>query len=310
MFFDRSSLLLSACCLAWVGCMPAEEEAVAHPQRGDHGSNGGHDTDLPGDTGEPDDTDEEPVEEGDAAVMLFDDLPGELSCGETAEAIVSVGNTGTNTWTREEGYKLGAVDDEDPLYDSGDVRVWLEEDQVVEPGDVIDFVVPLRAPDDLDGTVLTDWQMVHEGVHWFGEQTSATVEVECATESTDESEPLELPDMSWLVEEVAEERPDLLADSCLDDGGSWDFLDLLVDRLREYDTRWGYNWKRGVEGDPSEDVVDYHYGSGEPEGSEEVYILDVIVGHCGDDPQPGYLDQTQATADAGTIGRWTGRGRF
>jgi len=310
MSVDRSRVLLSACCALGLGCAPADEGRVEHPQRGDHGSTGGDDTDLPSDTGEPDDTGEEAVEEGDAAVMLYDNLPSELGCGETAEAIVSVGNTGTTTWTREEGYKLGAVDDEDPLYDSGDVRVWLDEDQVVEPGDVIDFVVPLRAPDDLDGTVLTDWQMVHEGVRWFGEQTSASVVVECATESTEESEPLELPDMSWLVDEVAAERPDLLADSCLDDGGSWDFMDLLVDRLREHDERWGYNWKRGVEGDPSEDVVDYHYGSGDPEGSEEVYIIDVIVGHCGPSPEPGFLDQTQATADAGTIGRWTGRGRF
>ena len=29
-----------------------------------------------------------------------------------------------------------------------------------------------------------------------------------------------------------------------------------------------------------------------------------------DSPQPGWLDQTQATLDAGTIGKWTGRGRF
>ena len=39
-------------------------------------------------------------------------------------------------------------------------------------------------------------------------------------------------------------------------------------------------------------------------------IIDMIVGHCGDDPQPGWLDQTQATEDAGAIGRWTGNGRF
>ena len=121
---------------------------------------------------------------------------------------------------------------------------------------------------------------------------------------------LPLPDRSDVVEQVARDFPEAVPGSCLEQGGSWEFLDRVVDRLRQEDTRWGYNWKRGDVGDPSKDVIDYHWGAGESEGSTEVYIIDIIVGHCGDDPQPGWLDQTQATADAGTIGRWTGRGRF
>jgi hypothetical protein len=116
--------------------------------------------------------------------------------------------------------------------------------------------------------------------------------------------------MSQTVQAVAAAHPERLVASCLKDGGSWAFLDALVDELRLTDKRWGYNWKRGVVGDPSQDVVDYHYGPGEPEESTDVYIIDVIVGHCGPDPQPGWLDQTQATLDASEIGRWTGRGRF
>lgn len=34
-------------------------------------------------------------------------------------------------------------------------------------------------------------------------------------------------------------------------------------------------------------------------------IIDIIVGHCGDDPQAGWIDVTQATLDAGTVGMWT-----
>ena len=158
--------------------------------------------------------------------------------------------------------------------------------------------------------------MVNEHVAWFGDSVGVEVEVVCeaVSEPDDEEDdldyPLPLPDMSWVVDQVAADHPDWLAGSCQDAGGSWDFLDEIVDRLRTHDERWGYNWKRGVEGDPSQDVVDYHYGPGDHEGSEEVYILDVITGHCGDDPQPGWIDQTAATAAAGTIGIWTGRGRF
>lgn len=117
---------------------------------------------------------------------------------------------------------------------------------------------------------------------------------------------LPLPDQRALVEALGRERADLLGRSC----GNNDWLFEAVRRLRRTDRRWGLNWKRGVTGDLSQDVVDYYYGSGEPrEGATEVYIVDVIVGHCGDDPRAGWLDQTEATRAAGTIGRWTLAGR-
>jgi hypothetical protein len=121
---------------------------------------------------------------------------------------------------------------------------------------------------------------------------------------------LPLPNMFHVVQQVAAARPDLLRNSCQDHGGSWAFLDLVVDTLRTYDTRWGYNWKRGVVGSPSMDVVDYHYGPGPDEGSTDVYIIDIINGHCGNNPSPSWNDVTDVTINSGTIGRWTGRGRF
>jgi len=76
------------------------------------------------------------------------------------------------------------------------------------------------------------------------------------------------------------------------------------------DTRWGYNWKRGVVGDPSLDVLAYHRYRGPDEGATEVYLVDIILGHCGDAPTATWIDITQVTREAGAIGRWTGRGRF
>jgi hypothetical protein len=112
-----------------------------------------------------------------------------------------------------------------------------------------------------------------------------------------------------VVQQVAAQFPGALRNSCQEHGGSWEFMDRVVDALRQHDTRWGYNWKRGNVGDPSQDAVDYHWGRGQSENSTEVYIIDVIGSHCGD-PNPAWIDQTQATRDSGTIGRWTGRGRF
>ena len=113
-----------------------------------------------------------------------------------------------------------------------------------------------------------------------------------------------------VVEAVARANPGALANSCQEHGGSWQFMDQVVDTLRTYDTRWGYNGKRGNPNDPSMDVVTYNYGSGPDEGSTQVYIIDIIGGHCGATPSPGWNDVTAVTVNSGTIGRWISRGRF
>jgi hypothetical protein len=116
------------------------------------------------------------------------------------------------------------------------------------------------------------------------------------------------PDAYAVVEQVAGEHPDWLVNSCLEMGGDNQFLFEVVRRLRQLDDRWGLNWKRGVVGDMSQDVVDYHYGEGLSEESTDVYIIDMIGGHCPEDgssPQAAWIDVTQATIDAGTVGMWT-----
>ena len=96
-----------------------------------------------------------------------------------------------------------------------------------------------------------------------------------------------LPYPSWggaIVAQVAAARPDLLRRSCQDEGGTWEFMDLVVDTLRLEDTRFGYNCKRGNCNDPSKDIVAYNYSAGPDEGNSSVYIIDTISGHCG--PRP------------------------
>ncbi|MDO8677490.1 MAG: hypothetical protein Q7R30_02855 [Acidobacteriota bacterium] len=121
---------------------------------------------------------------------------------------------------------------------------------------------------------------------------------------------LPLPNMSHIVAAVAQANPGALQNSCQDQGGSWQFMDQVVDTLRTYDTRWGYNGKRGNANDPSKDVVDYHYGGGPDQNSTDVYIIDVVGGHCGATPSPSWGDVTDVTINSGTIGRWISRGRF
>ena len=108
-------------------------------------------------------------------------LPTELDCGATFQASVEVLNAGSATWTRADGYKLGGVDDEDPL-DDGDARIWLPEETSVVPGESYVFSFELVAPL-TPGTYVTDWRMVHEAVQWFGETASSSVLVTCSVQT-------------------------------------------------------------------------------------------------------------------------------
>jgi hypothetical protein len=113
------------------------------------------------------------------------------------------------------------------------------------------------------------------------------------------------PNEEGFVASIIRSRPDLLARSCQDAGGTWELLDLIVDRLRnERDLRWGYNGRRGDASFPARDEIAYHWGPGADEGSRDTYAFDVIVGHCGPNPGPGWIDQSEL----GTI--WLSRGRF
>jgi hypothetical protein len=96
-----------------------------------------------------------------------------------------------------------------------------------------------------------------------------------------------------------------LRTSCVASGGTNTWLFRLVRELRTRDTRWGLNWKRGNRGDMSQDIVTYNYASGPDEDTTNVYIIDVIGGHCGSNPTAGWNDVTQVTIDSGTLGRWT-----
>ena len=95
------------------------------------------------------------------------------------------------------------------------------------------------------------------------------------------------PNMSHVVRRVAADHPAALANSCPHEGGSWEFLDRVVEALREIDGRWAYNCKRGDCGSPSVDVVDYYRGQGNPHGSTDVAIIDVISAVCGPGANPG-----------------------
>jgi hypothetical protein len=126
---------------------------------------------------------------------------------------------------------------------------------------------------------------------------------------------LPLPDVAAFIQQTADARPDLLAQSC--PGGikyvNNPWLDYMVDALRTLDTRWGYNAKptrgaadnNGVPVVAAGDEIAYHFGAGTDQGSPNVYLIDVLEQHCGANPRLTYRHFTGEEP-----GIWTGAGRF
>lgn len=115
------------------------------------------------------------------------------------------------------------------------------------------------------------------------------------------------PNDSDVPRAIASQFPASLARSCQETYGAagWEFMDRTVDALRARDSRYGYNAKRGNMNDPSLDVVSFFRGA-DPnafQGSSDVYIFDLIGGHCGSTPSVIWNDVTAVTFDSGTVGR-------
>ena len=55
----------------------------------------------------------------------------------------------------------------------------------------------------------------------------------------------------------------------------------------------------------SQDIITYNWGSESDEDTTKVYIVDTMFGHCGSNPGPAWIDQTEVTRELGAIGRWT-----
>lgn len=106
----------------------------------------------------------------DDAVFSQQDIPQRMALGMPSEVSLVVRNSGSSTWTRTNGYRLGSQAPQDnSLWGLG--RVELPVDSV-PPGESVIFrfaVTPSAQPDaGVPSSRRFRWRMVREGVHWFG----------------------------------------------------------------------------------------------------------------------------------------------
>lgn len=124
-----------------------------------------------------------------------------------------------------------------------------------------------------------------------------------------------LPDVRGRIAELTAARPDLFAQQCPNGlkyvNNPWQ--DYIIDNLRLTDPRWGYNAKpnrtpadnNGVPVVAAGDELAYYFGNGTAQGSDQVYLVDMLEQHCGPAPR-----LTWRVFTGEEPGRWTGAGRF
>lgn len=63
-------------------------------------------------------------------------------------------------------------------------------------------------------------------------------------------------------------------------GGSNTFLFRVLQALRQQDSRWGLNYKRGNFPTLSEDIITYNGTDGPDEGASRIHVIDIVGGDC------------------------------
>lgn len=110
------------------------------------------------------------------AAFVEQSVPASANAGAAFTATVTMRNVGTNTWSRTNGHYLGSADPQDN-FTWGTNRGWMDEGVEVPPGGSYTFSLALTAPA-AAGDATMRWQMLQDGVEWFGDTSpAATVSI-------------------------------------------------------------------------------------------------------------------------------------
>jgi len=112
------------------------------------------------------------VSAGNNAQFISQAVPQTMTAGQTYSVSVVMKNTGTAAWTETDKYRLGSQNPQDNwVWREG--RVYLAAGESIAPGQTKTFTFDVKAPA-TPGAYNFQWQMVQDGVEWFGEKTSNT----------------------------------------------------------------------------------------------------------------------------------------
>jgi RHS repeat-associated protein len=105
------------------------------------------------------------------AAFVSQSVPTTMSAGQAYSVNVTMQNTGTNTWSAANNYRLGTQNPQDNTLWTGATRVMLPAGVNVAPGSNATFSFTVTAPA-TPGTYNFQWKMLRELVEWFGPLTA------------------------------------------------------------------------------------------------------------------------------------------
>lgn len=110
-----------------------------------------------------------PMAAGDNAAFVAQSVPAAMTAGGIYQVSITMANDGTTTWTAAGSYRLGSSDPRDNgTWGMG--RVYLASGDAIAPGQSKTFIFNVTAPA-AAGTYNFQWQLLQEGVAWFGGTT-------------------------------------------------------------------------------------------------------------------------------------------
>ncbi len=113
------------------------------------------------------------TEDAAAAVIENTTVPAAMTAGQSYTVSVTVKNTGSETWTAAQGYKLVPLAD-GSLFTSAQ---GLDPNDQIAPGQEKTFTFTMKAPATV-GTYNLDWQMVQVETAWLGARLSLDIAVQ------------------------------------------------------------------------------------------------------------------------------------
>jgi len=116
------------------------------------------------------------------AVAEADSFPRRMNPGAVRFVTMTFRNTGLLPWHPDDGFRLGVVGGSDFFVATNGIPI--SSGTTVLPGEAYTFQANFTAPVTA-GTYLSDWQMVQEGVGWFGQGFAKTIAVEGGTGPAD-----------------------------------------------------------------------------------------------------------------------------
>lgn len=107
---------------------------------------------------------EDPNSPNKAEFVSQNNIPKILDKSEEVTVSITIKNIGITTWTKDELYKLGSIDDNDEL---GLIRIELDAGEAIAPNEKKTFTFNITGPV-TPGVYNFQWRMIQENVGWFG----------------------------------------------------------------------------------------------------------------------------------------------